>query len=75
MTLGAAVSEQLTGRPLTRALTYPAIEYVSHPTSEAVAELRRRIDAGDARLVYDEDTGYLRSVLDALNLPVESQMS
>src|SRR6185436_14160923 len=34
----------------------------------------RRIEDGNARVIFDEDTGYLRSVLDALHVPVESQM-
>ena len=74
--LGAAVAAmgQLTERPLLRALTHPAIEYASRPTTDAVAELKRRIGDGTVRLTFEEGTGYLRSVLDALHLPIESQM-
>src|SRR5258708_28787798 len=70
----AAGAGQLTERPLLRALPHPAIEYATRPTSDAVADLRRRIDDGAAALTFDEGTGYLRSVLDALHVPVESQM-
>ncbi|HEV3140359.1 MAG TPA: hypothetical protein VGY57_07595 [Vicinamibacterales bacterium] len=75
--LGAAsvaAMGQLTERPLVRALTHPAIEYASRPTTDAIVDLNRRIDEGTVRLTFDEGTGYLRSVLDALHLPIESQM-
>jgi hypothetical protein len=70
---GAAMA-QLTERPLERALTHPAIEYASRPTADPIVELNRRIDDGTARLTFDEETGYLRPVLDALHAPIESQM-
>jgi len=73
---GATVTTmgQLTERPLTGALTNPAIEYATRPTHDAVAELNRRIEAGTVALAFDERTGYLQSVLDALRVPVSSQM-
>src|SRR4051812_42992906 len=71
---GVAALGQLTERPLDRALAHPAIEYASRPTTDPVVELIRRIDAGSARLAFDDDTGYLRPVLEALHVPVESQM-
>jgi len=77
-TLGAlsvASARQLTERPLADgALAHPAIGYFSRPTSDPVAELSRRLDEDTTRLTFDENTGYLRSVLDALHVPVESQM-
>ncbi len=54
---------------------HPAIEYAARPTTDPVAELNRRIRDGTTRLQYDGPSGYLRSVLDALNVPVESQMA
>ena len=77
VSLGAAAVAamgQLTERPLIGALTHPAIEYASRSTADPIVELNRRIDEGTARITFDEGTGYLRSVLDALNLPIESQM-
>ena len=53
---------------------HPAISYTAGPTSDAVSALNTRLANGSATLKYDESTGYLRSVLDALNVPVESQM-
>jgi len=74
VSLGAAALGQLTERPLAEALTHPAIEYASRPTTDPIVELNRRIDEGAVRIAFDEGTGYLRSVLEALNVPIESQM-
>jgi len=71
---GAAAMGQLTERPLAQALAHPAIEYATRPTADPIAELKRRVDAGDARITFDADTGYLRSVLEALHVPAASQM-
>lgn len=65
---------QLTERPLIDAAKHPAIEYFTRPTHDAVADLNRRIDAGTAALTFDTESGYLASVLDALHVPVSSQM-
>jgi len=72
--LAFAAIGQLTERPLERALTHPAIEYASRPTTDPIVELNRRMDEGAVRLPFEEDTGYLRPVLEALHVPVESQM-
>lgn len=53
---------------------HPAIQYRIRPTSDPVAELNRKIQAGDVELKMDGPTGYLKSVLDALDIPVESQL-
>ena len=51
----------------------PAIRYSSGPTSDTVTALNRRLDDGSTTLAFDETSGYLRAVLTALNVPVESQ--
>src|SRR4029434_5366164 len=53
---------------------HPAISYSTGKTTDAVSALNARLEGGSATLKYDEATGYLRSVLDALSVPVESQM-
>jgi hypothetical protein len=53
---------------------HPAIEYKTRPTNDPVAELNRRIQSGEAQLKMNGPTGYLRSVLEALDIPVESQV-
>src|SRR5215218_6910271 len=51
---------------------HPAIDY-DRPTLDVVADLIRKIEDGTVRLRFDGNGGYLRSVLDALRVPVESQ--
>jgi hypothetical protein len=48
------------------------INYRSEP-HDPVALLQKQIEEGKAKLVYDQDHGYLKSVLKLLNVPVDSQ--
>ncbi len=52
---------------------HPAIAYDKSPVTDRVWALNRRIQAGEVQLTFDPVSGYLRSVLDALRVPVESQ--
>jgi len=49
------------------------IHYRSLDLSDPVAVLQKEIDRGDAKLAYEEEHGYLKSVLDLLKVPVDSQ--
>jgi len=51
----------------------PPINYLHTEVHDAVAELARRLDAGEAKLDYDQQYGYLKSVLQALDVPTSSQ--
>jgi hypothetical protein len=53
---------------------HAAIQYKTRPTTDPVAELNRRIQNGEVQLQSDSRNGYLKSVLDALKVPVESQV-
>src|ERR1700675_1043617 len=54
----------------------PSIGYSTAPTEDPVARLNRAIDDGTVRLATgSEESGYLRSVLEALRVPVESQVA
>ena len=54
---------------------HPAIAYSTAPVGDAVAALNRRLASGEARLSFDPDgSGYLRAVLDGLQVSVSSQM-
>ena len=46
----------------------------SGPPTDRISALSRQIEAGDVRLTFDPDNGYLRSLLTALRVPVESQV-
>jgi hypothetical protein len=52
----------------------PAIGYTKAPVSNAVADLNARLADGSVQLRYDGRSGYLQSVLDALNVPAVSQL-
>ncbi len=52
----------------------PAIGYAAVPVSTIVDDLNRRLADGSARLTFAGRAGYLASVLDALQLPVDSQL-
>lgn len=53
----------------------PAIEYATRPTHDPISVLNDEIEAGRARLKFDGEQGYLRSVLETLKIPIESQMA
>jgi hypothetical protein len=53
----------------------PAIAYSTGAVVDRVASLNQRILDGRVRLTFDGRAGYLRSVLDALEVPVESQVA
>ena len=55
-------------------LEHEAIQYSKAPVEDVVAKLQRRIDAGEVKLQSDDNFGYLRSVLKALNVPESSQV-
>src|SRR5262245_10837126 len=50
------------------------IRYNKAPTDNAISRLEQRLDANAASLKFDDEHGYLRSVLQALDVPVSSQM-
>jgi hypothetical protein len=52
---------------------HAAIAYTTTPADDPVARLNARLREGAATLVFDGESGYLRSVLQALQVPVESQ--
>jgi len=54
--------------------THPAIDYYNAPLNDAVSALSRSIAGGSTHLAFDGDGGYLRSVLAALHIPIESQV-
>ena len=53
---------------------HPAIRYHATQTADPVARLIQRLQSGQARLQQDGPSGYLRSVLDALHISVDSQI-
>ena len=54
---------------------HPAVRYTDGPRNDAVTALNRALESGAAALEFEPASGYLRSVLDALDVPVESQVT
>ncbi len=54
---------------------HPAISYTAGPVSDAVSRLNQSLASGAATLAFDDSRGgYLGAVLEALQVPVSSQM-
>src|SRR5437773_4739741 len=52
----------------------PAIAYSAAPLNNAVSEINQKLHDGSARLSFAGRSGYLRSALNALDIPVDSQV-
>jgi len=55
-------------------LDHDAIQYTKGALSDPISRLQKRLDAGELQLRYDDEFGYLRSVLKELNVPSSSQV-
>lgn len=52
----------------------PAIAYSTAPLDNVVDDLNRGLERGSTTLTFEGRSGYLRSVLEALRLPIDSQL-
>jgi hypothetical protein len=52
----------------------PPIEYGTRAVTDAVSRLNLQIQQGKVHLKFDGEQGYLRSVLKALDVPIQSQL-
>ena len=52
----------------------PPIEYSSAEPDNDVSQLQERLERGELQLRYEAGLGYLRALLEALEIPAESQM-
>ena len=73
ITAGAAVHAQLSDT-FNLWLDHPAIDYESRQTTDAVSDLNRKIQNGEVQLQDKGPSGYLQSVLEALRIPIASQI-
>ena len=53
----------------------PAVAYAAQQPHDAIAQLNEKLAAGSTTLTYEHGSGYLRSVLSALDVPIESQLA
>ena len=54
-------------------INQPPINYKSTAPKDLVARLQKQLDAGEVKLVWDEQYGWLPSLLDLLEIPSSSQ--
>ena len=52
----------------------PAIRYSTTPLNNAVVEVNKQLQDGGVQLTFDGRSGFLRSALEALQIPVDSQL-
>ncbi|WP_291990706.1 hypothetical protein, partial [Luteitalea sp.] len=57
-----------------QSINHPAIRYNTTDANTVVEALNRKLADKSAALVFDEQSGYLKSVLNLLRIPVESQV-
>jgi hypothetical protein len=68
------VVADLENDPFPADIDHPAIQYSTAPTTDPISLLNAKLEQGTAQLKFDDQHGYLRSVLEALKVPVESQI-
>ena len=73
-TVAVAIGQERRTGAFDQSINHPAIKYLTADTDTAVDRLNQKLRDGTAKLVFDEKTGYLKSVLDLLQVPVESQV-
>jgi hypothetical protein len=71
----AAESPAQLSDTFTNWIEHPAIAYRTRPLADPVARLNRELRDGRAQLKFEGPSGYLRSALEALKIPVESQVA
>ena len=52
----------------------PAIKYSTAPLNNVVVDVNKKLQDGSITFSFDSRSGYLRSALDALQLPLDSQL-
>lgn len=55
-------------------LDSPPIEYSQTPPTDVVAQLKQQLDSGEVKLEWDEQHGWLPSLLKLLDIPTSSQL-
>jgi hypothetical protein len=72
--VAVGVTQQRRSGAFDQSVNHPAIKYLTADTDTVVDRLNQKLRDGSSKLVFDEKTGYLKSVLDLLQIPVESQV-
>jgi len=56
-------------------LNHPAVQYHTRGTTDVAVALNAALQSGQTKLAFENRTGYLRPLLDALHVPVDSQIA
>ena len=64
-TVAVAVAQQRRSGAFDQSINHPAIKYLTADTDTVVDRLNQKLRDGSAKLVFDEKTGYLKSVLES----------
>ena len=56
-------------------LDHPAVQYRTRAITDPVSALNASLQSGRTKLAFETRTGYLRPLLDALHVPLDSQMA
>lgn len=74
LTGAVAVWAELSGSYMVP-IDHDAIQYTKGPVADPIHQLNRRLAAGEVKLTWEENNmGYLRSILAALNVNIDSQV-
>jgi hypothetical protein len=73
-TAAVTLAQQRRSGAFDQSINHPAIKYFTAETDTPVDRLNQKLRDGSAKLAWDEKTGYLKSVLELLDVPVESQV-
>ena len=72
--MGAPVVDAQRGGTFMGSSDDPAIKYSTALLNNAVVDVNRKLQDGAAHLTFDGRSGFLRSALEALQIPVDSQL-
>src|SRR4029079_12198985 len=56
-------------------LDHPAVQYRTRAATDLVSALNASLQSGQTKLTFEPRTGYLRPLLNALHVPIDSQMA
>jgi hypothetical protein len=73
-TVAVTIGQERRTGAFDQSINHPAIKYLTTDTDTVVDRLNQKLRDGSATLVFDDKTGYLKSVLELLHVPVESQV-
>jgi hypothetical protein len=71
--IGLAAQSKPRTDAFVESIDHPAVAYTTGAVKNAVADLNDRVRRGTLKLPFDPASGYLRAVLTALQIPIDSQ--